>query len=96
VRKSDIVARYGGEEFSVILPHTILEGAIDEADRLRRLVERHVYPNLENEKITMSIGVASYPNKHTTNSGDLVNHADDALYKAKWGGKNCVRHIEFD
>ncbi len=96
VRKSDIVARYGGEEFSVILPHTVLDGAMGEAERLRRLVERQKYKGLDNEKITMSIGVASYPNKHSSNSGDLVNHADDALYKAKWSGKNCVRSVDTD
>ena len=96
VRKSDIVARYGGEEFSVILPHTVVDGAVDEAERLRRLVERQKYKGLENEKITMSVGVASYPNKHTSNSGDLVNHADDALYRAKWSGKNCVRCMDPD
>ncbi|MBI5587859.1 MAG: diguanylate cyclase [Deltaproteobacteria bacterium] len=91
VRKTDVVARYGGEEFAVILPHTLLKGAVDEAERLREIIESHVYAGLVTEKITMSIGVASYPQKASINSGDLVNHADNALYKAKWSGKNCVK-----
>ncbi|MBI1912066.1 MAG: diguanylate cyclase [Deltaproteobacteria bacterium] len=94
VRKTDIVARYGGEEFAVILPHTLLKGAVDEAERLRELIESHAYAGLVTDKITMSIGVASYPQKGAMNSGDLVNYADDALYKAKWSGKNCVKVAE--
>ncbi|MBI5454690.1 MAG: sensor domain-containing diguanylate cyclase, partial [Deltaproteobacteria bacterium] len=94
VRKTDIVARYGGEEFAVILPHTLLKGAVDEAERLREIVESHAYAGLVSNKITVSIGVASYPQKGAMNSGDLVNYADDALYKAKWSGKNCVKVAE--
>ncbi|MBI5561353.1 MAG: diguanylate cyclase [Deltaproteobacteria bacterium] len=94
VRKTDIVARYGGEEFAVILPHTSLAGAMEEGERLRELVGSHAYAGLVNDSITISVGVAAYPQKGVMNSGDLVNHADDALYKAKWGGKNCVRNTE--
>lgn len=94
VRKTDIVARYGGEEFAVILPHTLLKGAVEEAERLREIVESHAYAGLVSNKITVSIGVAAYPQKGAMNSGDLVNYADDALYKAKWSGKNCVRVAE--
>ena len=94
VRKTDIVARYGGEEFAVILPHTLQKGAVEEAERLRESIAAAAYAGLVNHKITMSIGVASYPQKGAMNSGDLVNHADDALYKAKWGGKNCVKIAE--
>ena len=94
VRKTDIVARYGGEEFAVILPHTLQKGAVDEAERLRESIAMSAYAGLVNHKVTVSIGVASYPQKGAMNSGDLVNHADDALYKAKWGGKNCVKIAE--
>ncbi len=94
VRKTDIVARYGGEEFGVILPHTLQKGAAEEAERIREIIESHAYAGLVSERITVSIGVASYPQKGAMNSGDLVNYADDALYKAKWGGKNCVMIAE--
>ncbi|MFQ5465414.1 MAG: GGDEF domain-containing protein, partial [Thermodesulfobacteriota bacterium] len=91
VRKTDVVARYGGEEFAVILPHTMLKGALEEAERLREMIASHSYAGLSRDRITVSIGVASYPQKGAMNSGDLVNYADDALYKAKAGGKNTVK-----
>ncbi len=89
-RKTDILARYGGEEFAVILPHSSLKGAADEAERLRSLIERHDCAGLLNTRVTMSLGVASYPQNGIRNSGDLVNHADNALYRAKGSGKNRV------
>ncbi|MCK5236382.1 MAG: diguanylate cyclase [Deltaproteobacteria bacterium] len=91
VRKIDFVARYGGEEFAVILPHTPLKGALLEAERLRKLVSDHSYAGLLKEKITISIGLASYPMTGIMNSGDFVNEADNALYEAKQSGKNCIR-----
>ncbi|MBI5344446.1 MAG: diguanylate cyclase [Deltaproteobacteria bacterium] len=91
VRKTDIVARYGGEEFSVILPQTAIKGAAEEADRLRQLIESHAYAGLAKEKITVSLGVASYPHKDIMHSGDMVTAADDALYKAKHEGRNRVK-----
>jgi diguanylate cyclase (GGDEF)-like protein len=91
VRKTDIVARYGGEEFAVILPHTDLIGALEKADRLRKLVAGNIYSGLGGGEITLSIGVVSYPELAVASSGDFVNRADDALYKAKRGGKNCVK-----
>jgi two-component system cell cycle response regulator len=94
VRKTDIVARYGGEEFAIIMPHNTMEGAIEEAERLRELIASHAYAGLIEETITMSFGVASYPELGVMNSGDFVDQADDALYKAKRSGKNCIRIAE--
>ncbi|MFQ5737304.1 MAG: diguanylate cyclase [Thermodesulfobacteriota bacterium] len=91
VRKTDIVARYGGEEFAVILPHTRLKGAVEEAERIREMIESHAYAGLAKDKITLSFGVATYPHNEVINSGDFVNLADSALYEAKKEGKNCVR-----
>ncbi len=93
VRKSDILARYGGEEFALILPHTGLKGAVEEAERIRKIVESHSYAGLKLEQVTMSIGVASYPKEGVKNSGDLVNLADNALYMAKAEGKNRVKSV---
>jgi two-component system cell cycle response regulator len=94
VRKTDVVARYGGEEFAVILPHTMLKGAVEEGERLREMIASHAYAGLVQDRITVSVGVAAYPQKGAMNSGDLVNFADDALYKAKWAGKNRVKVAE--
>lgn len=90
VRKTDIVARYGGEEFAIILPHTNLHGAEEEAERIREAISNNVYTGIKKEKLSTSLGVASYPSGGTMNSGDLVNLADTALYEAKRGGKNRV------
>lgn len=89
VRKTDVVARYGGEEFAIILPHTNLAGAEEEAERIKTAISSHAY--IINEPMTMSLGVASYPSgKAIMNAGDLVNLADTALYEAKRSGKNKV------
>ena len=90
VRKTDVVCRYGGEEFAVILPHTSMEGAMDDAERIRAAIEAHAFGGLIGEGITVSIGAATYPNDEIRNSGDFVNRADTVLYKAKDGGKNRV------
>jgi two-component system cell cycle response regulator len=91
VRKTDVVSRYGGEEFAIILPHTNLEGAEEEADRIRENILKHEYPGLSKQTISVSLGVAAYAQKGAIiNSGDLVNLADTALYEAKRSGKNRV------
>jgi diguanylate cyclase (GGDEF)-like protein len=90
VRKTDIIARYGGEEFTVILPVTKIEGAEEEAERIRESLCSHSYAGLINTPISASIGVASFPCEGVLNSGDLVNLADNALYKAKNSGRNKV------
>ncbi|HHL39918.1 MAG TPA: diguanylate cyclase [Deltaproteobacteria bacterium] len=97
IRKTDIIARYGGEEFAVILPHTDLQGAMDEAERLRAVVDESsragLLPNHIEEHVTISLGIGSYPTEGVVmdNGDDLVNMADKALYEAKRSGKNCVR-----
>ncbi len=90
VRKSDVLARYGGEEFAMILPNTDLKGAADEAERLRKMVEAYRFRAFPDIRVTMSLGVAAYPHKAIASSGDLVSRADEALYRAKHGGRNRV------
>ncbi len=90
VRKSDVLARYGGEEFAMILPSTDLAGAVDEAERLRKMVEDYRFRDFPSIKVTMSLGVAAYPHKAIASSGELVSRADAALYRAKHGGRNRV------
>jgi diguanylate cyclase (GGDEF)-like protein len=91
LRPSDVVSRYGGEELMVILPGCTLEGAQIKAEALRTRVEglseAHGVP------ISASFGVASVP-ETSTSQADVVPMADQALYAAKQGGKNCVRLAE--
>ena len=96
VRDNDIVARYGGEEFAVILPVTDRNGAISLGERIRVKIEKHYFQQEEiqpNGKLTISIGVATYPEDAMTME-DIVVTADRALYYAKNHGRNRV--VAFD
>lgn len=92
VRKSDMIARYGGEEFAEILTYTQKNGAAEEAERLRSLISELSFKDEGIDlKVTLSLGVAEYNPDNTADSGELVNRADKALYKAKNAGKNRVK-----
>lgn len=92
VRDVDIVARYGGEEFIVILPQTGDQDALIIAERIRSSVAKGYFGDSQGHRdlqITISIGVASYPNGvHTLEQ--LLEKVDKALYKAKADGRNRV------
>jgi diguanylate cyclase (GGDEF)-like protein len=93
VRGTDIVARYGGEEFVVLLPETPLDAGVSVAEKIRRAVEEHYFPfaaSQGGQKVTVSIGVASYPDVHVTSDQDLIESSDKALYSAKKDGRNRV------
>lgn len=88
----DTVARYGGEEFGVILPETSLKGAAVFAERIRSKVEESIIPEGDKElKVTLSIGVACISNTKCLKTSDLIEAADQALYKAKENGRNQVQ-----
>ena len=92
VRQTDIVARYGGEEFSVILINTGKEGAREIAERVKRNVADTRFPNESaqpNGNLTVSIGVATFSPTASTIT-ELIREADNALYRAKNGGRNRV------
>ncbi|HVP38190.1 MAG TPA: sensor domain-containing diguanylate cyclase [Candidatus Saccharimonadales bacterium] len=90
-RTSDVVVRYGGDEFVVLLPHTDLDGALLAAERLRSSIEAHPFPR--RRRITVSLGVASYPRDGKARE-DLVHKADQALYLAKRSGRNCIQSLQ--
>jgi diguanylate cyclase (GGDEF)-like protein len=88
-RRSDVLARYGGEEFIMLLPQTSESGAAAKAEAIRQYVEKFRFRVLKGKRLlTVSIGVASYPNKDIKNMGDLITRADNALYTAKTAGRN--------
>jgi len=91
-RETDKVARYGGEEFVIILPETGKSGAYAVAERIRRAVEEIEFEReevLPKGKLTVSIGIASFPEDAKTKK-ELIEKADKALYEAKKRGKNQV------
>ena len=91
VRTVDTVARYGGEELAILLPQTSMNGAVELADRLRRMIAgRTIHFQATEIMITASFGVASYPESAPSRDA-LFPAADRALYDAKHSGRNCVR-----
>lgn len=86
------VSRYSGEEFAVILPDYDLVQAEVKAERLRKAIEESKFPGAERlpgQKLTVSIGVAHFPDMAETKQ-DLLVKVDDALYKGKFTGRNKV------
>ncbi len=90
-----VACRVGGEEFAVIVPEADLAATTDFAERLRERVSSVRVRHFEGvlPRITISLGVAMFPV-----DGDeprlLMRRADEALYRAKEGGRNCVRLVE--
>lgn len=84
VRETDYPARYGGDEFVVILPQTDGRTARSLAEKLRRMVEDHVFLQEEgiNARIGVSLGVATYPADARTKEA-LVRLADERMYQEK-------------
>ncbi|MCL6105798.1 MAG: diguanylate cyclase [Actinobacteria bacterium] len=90
VRDMDIVARYGGEEIAVLLPQTGPKQACEVATRIRGAVENYNFHLPDGGNVTLSLGVAGFPECGASNYAGLVQVADAALYEAKKTGKNRV------
>ena len=92
VREQDVVARWGGEEFLLLLPNTGADAAVEQAERLRALLDSdaltiHRYPH----RVTASFGVAAWQPGQSVES--VLKQADVALYQAKAQGRNRVRTL---
>jgi diguanylate cyclase (GGDEF)-like protein len=94
VRSYDWVGRYGGEEFLLILPGSSFVGARLRAEQLRMAVQAaNILDGDAEIKVTASIGVASgFPSNYES----LLHTADNALYRAKNNGRNCVMALEIE
>ena len=83
------IGRWGGEEFFILLPEMDEEKVMAFAERLRRAVDRHIFPHIGH--LTISQGIIT-----VTGGGDLDRKAvykavDDALYRAKEDGRNTIK-----
>ncbi|MCK4739163.1 MAG: diguanylate cyclase [Deltaproteobacteria bacterium] len=85
-RANDTVSRFGGEEFCIIMPQVDKKGATAYANRLKEEVASYAMPN---RKVTISGGVASFPEDAKTHL-TLLKSADKLLYKAKKEGRNKI------
>ena len=91
VRGDDIASRYGGDEFIVVLPNASRDVTLERADLLRKNVRKfqiHIDGKML-ESLSISLGVASFPEDGTTGKA-ILRASDDALYQAKKTGSNRV------
>lgn len=89
-RVSDVACRYGGEEFVLLLPRIALAEARVRVEELRQAcAERTILFGSLPLSVTLSAGLAAYP-AHGLTAREIIARADDALYRAKNAGRNCV------
>ena len=88
VRDTDLVARYGGEEFVIILKNTTINEARKIGEKIRYNIENIKISKID-DPITISIGISMFP-KHSQFKEELIEKADQALYRAKEKGRNMV------
>lgn len=82
--------RYAGDEFMLISPNISLDDALKKVNAIQTYLHEHPLEIIGNSlPITVSVGIASYP-EHAKNADELKRFADEALYYAKSGGKNEV------
>ncbi|HLY95589.1 MAG: diguanylate cyclase [Sideroxydans sp.] len=86
VRATDVVARWGGEEFMVLMPQSDVQAAREAAEKLRLAIAGHHFDKVS--ELTASFGVTAFEAQDDLNS--LLKRVDDALYRAKEHGRNCV------
>ena len=89
LRRTDMLFRFGGEEFVVLLPGVNATGAAQAAERLRNIIEKHVFSSRQGQvPVTISLGTASLTAEDTLKS--FFDRADKAMYTAKNAGRNQV------
>jgi len=90
LRRSDQIGRLGGEEFGILMQDADLDAASLIAERVREAIENLDLPQLGGPRVTVSFGLAEL-GPHHTKIADWVTSADNALYHAKQGGRNCIK-----
>jgi two-component system, cell cycle response regulator len=98
VRDIDLLSRYGGEEFVIVMPDADIEIAVTVAERVRALVADQKFSisgGARQLAVTISVGVATTRDP-TETTESLIGRADQALYRAKARGRNCVCSGDLD
>ena len=88
-RREDIIGRWGGEEFIIVLCDTSIKGARQAIEKIRKKIENTTFNYRKHKiKVTLTFGMCELkPDRYIE---DCINLADEALYKGKELGKNCV------
>ena len=96
IRQNDIACRYGGEEFTLILPRTGLSEAVGVCERIRKALSARTFRKYPEIQATASFGVTDVSGDVTDEASSWIEAADQALYSAKSGGRNCVHVFSAD
>ena len=91
IRRVDLLARYGGEEFAILMPETDSKGSRIVGERVRTIVGSAALQSGDTTiQLTISVGIASIGPGWSGDAEGIIRLADQALYKAKHQGRNCV------
>ena len=97
IRKIDYAARYGGEEFLLVFPGANLWTCLQVAERVRRAIAQTAFPHGEKQPlgfVSASFGAAMLDSELVTDKQTMIQIADQALYKAKGGDRNCIWYFQ--
>ena len=93
LRSTDMLFRFGGEEFVIVLPGVNANGAYLAAERIRKIIEKHVFNSHQGPvPVTLSAGTAGVTLQDSVKT--IIERADKGLYLAKNAGRNCVACAE--
>jgi diguanylate cyclase (GGDEF)-like protein len=96
VRADDVFGRFGGEEFLLVMPNRNSAQALTVAGTIRKRIEEYPFEGGETQplgRVTISGGVACFPDD-AAEQVELMQAADNALYKAKGDGRNQVQRAD--
>jgi diguanylate cyclase (GGDEF)-like protein len=94
IGEKGIACRYGGEEFAIVLPEVDINESRQYAEAIRLAFKQHRHKSAKGSiQSTVSIGISCFP-VHGQDGHGLLTAADNALYRAKYAGRNCIKIAE--